>query len=85
MWQLVQFAVVGTCLPSLPVALTPSWQLAHTVAEVNPEWSILVAGSQASVLWQVSHETCVAVWLEGLPLAVLPLWQVVQVPVTTPA
>jgi len=30
-WQLMQLAVVGMWLPSLPAAALPLWQLAHCV------------------------------------------------------
>jgi hypothetical protein len=35
LWQVVQLAVVETWLAFLPVALTPSWQLAQLVDDVK--------------------------------------------------
>jgi hypothetical protein len=35
LWQLTQLTAVGTCMPGLPVAALPLWQLEHTVAAVN--------------------------------------------------
>ena len=70
------------CVPGLPVAVLPLWQVAHepgaTLAWLN------VAGIQAVVRWQVSHEAVVWTWLPGLPVAWVPLWQLAQVPGTTP-
>ena len=48
-----------------------------------PVW-LKVAGSQAVVLWQLSHDAMVGIWVLGLPAAVEPLWQVEQVPGATP-
>ena len=50
---------------------------------VTPVW-LNVAGSQADVLWQLSHDTVVGMWFEGLPFAEEPLWQVEQAPGATP-
>jgi len=46
------------CLDGLPLAVEPSWQVAHVPA-ATPLWFI-DAGSQPVVLWQVSQELVVA-------------------------
>ena len=43
-----------------------------------------LAGTQALVLWQLSHACVVGICVVGLPLAMLPLWQVEHVPGATP-
>jgi hypothetical protein len=50
LWQLMQFPLVGRCVAFFPVAPLPLWQLEQLVAEVNPLWSMPVAGTQAVVL-----------------------------------
>jgi hypothetical protein len=47
-----------------PVALTPSWQEAHT--PVMPEW-LYFAGLQAVLLWQLEHSWLVVRWLPACP------------------
>jgi hypothetical protein len=59
LWQLMQFTEVGMCVPVFPVAALPLWQLVQLVAEVNPLWSMPVAGNQAAVLWHVLQVACV--------------------------
>ncbi len=36
LWQLTQFALVGMCVPALPVAELPLWQVTQLVALVKP-------------------------------------------------
>ena len=47
-WQPSQAPVAGMCVPGLPVACTPSWQVPQ-VPFTTPAWS-KVAGFQAVVL-----------------------------------
>jgi hypothetical protein len=47
LWQLTQLTVVGTCVPSFPVAALPLWQLAQLVALVKLLWSGLDAAQDA--------------------------------------
>ena len=54
-----------------PVAVEPLWQV-EQVPGATPVW-LKVAGSQAEVLWQLSHAAVVGMWVDGLPVAVLPL------------
>lgn len=49
----------------------------------TPPW-LKLAGTQALVLWQLSHACVVGICVVGLPLAMLPLWQVEHVPGATP-
>ena len=76
-WQLSHWPVVWMCLPGLPVAWLPLWQL-----EQVPDTLLWLkrAGVQALVAWQVSHWAVVWMWFADLPLAVVPLWQLLQVP-----
>jgi hypothetical protein len=55
LWQLAQFTAVGMCVPVLPVAALPLWQLEQLVAEVNAVWSGLDAVQLLVVLWQFSQ------------------------------
>jgi hypothetical protein len=66
-------------LNDLPVARVPSWQL--TQLPVTPLW-LNVAGTQAVVLWHVSHVSALRMWFVPLPVAVVPLWHVTQLPST---
>ena len=79
-----QFEAVGIWFAVFPLAVVPLWQLAQFVEALKPPWSGLLAGSQADVLWQLSHDDWVAMWPEGLPEEIVPLWHEAQVPVTTP-
>ena len=54
-WQLMQFTEVGMCVPVLPVAALPLWQLEHTVAAVNRLWSGLEPNQVLVDLWQLSQ------------------------------
>jgi hypothetical protein len=84
-WQLKQFAVVGTCVPGLPLAALPLWQVAQLVAAVKVPWSGFAPVQMAVDLWQLSH-TVTPLWIgvAGLPTAgeKLPLWQLAH-PVDT--
>jgi hypothetical protein len=70
------------CVLGLPVAVLPLWQVEQVPGAI-PVW-LKVAGSQAVVLWQLSHEAMVGMCEPGFPVAVDPLWQVEQVPGATP-
>jgi len=48
------------CVPVLPVAALPLWQLMQLVAEVNKPWSGLELLQVAVDLWQPSHTVCPA-------------------------
>ena len=78
-WQASQTVVVNMCVPFLPGAFTPSWQLAQLL--VIPVW-LKVAGAQARLEWQVPHSAVVGIWFVPLPAAFVPLWHELQVPVT---
>jgi hypothetical protein len=75
LWQLMQFTAVGMCVPALPVAALPLWQLAQFVALVNRLWSGLAPAQVLVDLWQSLHAACVNIWPEGLPTVIDPLWQ----------
>jgi hypothetical protein len=81
-WQASQESDVTMCVPGLPVAVVPLWQVVQ-VPGATPVWLKLV-GVHAVVRWQLSQEAVVRICPFGLPVAVVPLWQVVQVPGTTP-
>ena len=65
-WQVLQSAVVGTCLAGFPVARLPLWQLAQ--APVTPAWSKR-APVQLRALWQAEQSAVVGTWFGGLSLA----------------
>ncbi len=56
LWQLRQLVEpTGMCVPDLPVAALPLWQLAQLVAAVKPLWSTLAPAQLAVDLWQLSQ------------------------------
>jgi hypothetical protein len=59
------------CVLGLPVEVDPLWQV-EQVPGATPVW-LKVAGSQAVVLWQLSHEALVGIWVDDFPVAVDPL------------
>lgn len=71
LWQLMQFTLVGMCVPTLPVAALPLWQLEQLVALLNRLWSGLEPDQVLVDLWQFSH----TVW---------PLWMAVAGRAVTP-
>ena len=73
LWQVVQLAVVGTCLALLPVAVVPLWQLAQSVLAVKVLWSTLAPVHTLVDLWQVSQAALVTTWLLDLVEAMVPL------------
>jgi hypothetical protein len=79
LWQLTQFAVVGMCVPALPVAELPLWHVVQLVADVNKVWSGLAPPHVAVDLWQFS-QTVWPLWMAvaGLPVApkLVLAWQV---------
>ena len=59
LWQLMQLvADTGTCVPGLPVAALPLWQVLQLVAVVKRLWSTLADAQLLVDLWQVSHTVC---------------------------
>ena len=77
-WQPSQgTAPIGMWVGGMPVARTPSWQLAQL--PVTP-WCVKAAPAQVSVVWQASHSRSVTMCEGGLPCACVPLWQVEQLP-----
>jgi hypothetical protein len=54
-WQLTQLAVVGTWVPSFPVAALPLWHPEQFVAAVYKLWSGLEPDQVLVDLWHVSH------------------------------
>jgi hypothetical protein len=79
----VQVSAVVMWLLDLLVAVTPLWQLAQSVDDVNKVWLTLVPVQLAVDLWQASHGALVAIWVVDRAVAdVVPVWQLAQ-PVVT--
>ena len=55
-WQASQTLVLAICVPDLPGALLPLWQLAHP--ELIPLW-LKVADAQVVVVWQLAQSAAV--------------------------
>jgi hypothetical protein len=57
LWQLVQFKdPVEICVPDLPAAAAPLWQLAQLVEELKVLWSGFCVDCQLAVeIWQLSQ------------------------------
>jgi hypothetical protein len=54
----MQFTEVGMCVPALPVAALPLWQLEQLVALLNKLWSGLEPDHVLVDLWQFSQTVC---------------------------
>ncbi len=82
MWQVSHAAVVETCVPDLPVAIVPLWQVAQLPVATVTEVCNLAPTKLVVDLWQLSqagHEV-VGKWVLVLPSAVVPLWQFAHFP-----
>ena len=83
MWHVAHWSgfVLGTWLAGRPVAVLPSWHVAHVLRSApRLEWSKRRIGENAIVLWHWSHDSVVTMWPAGLPVARTPLWHVAQSP-----
>ena len=83
LWQLKQLVLpTGMCVPDLPVAVPPLWQLAQLVAALKPLWSTFADDQVLVDLWQLSQlpVTVACKALLGLPTAggKAPVWQLEQ-------
>ena len=74
--------MVSSWLASLPVAVTPLWQLEQF--PLTNVWSKRV--SHVFVVWHSSHSDVIVdvngIWVGCIPVAITPLWQLLHEPVT---
>jgi hypothetical protein len=80
LWHAIQLVLpVGMCVPDLPGAVVPLWQLLQFVAVVYRLWSGLLAVHAEVDLWHPS-QTVTPLWTAVLGFCVAPrdplLWQV---------